>query len=138
MMCSSILPANSMPHGSMSLLPLVLRRRVVGAIRHRSAPAPAPTAVRGVAWDRTMNPAAISILVLVVVAGIALVRWAVGASAQAWNQDHATRRPGPDHREGDPGSREAASPGRPRAPSPWIVATVLLLLLGVVVAPRLL
>ena len=45
-----------------------------------------------------MNPAAISILVLVVVAGIALVWWAVGASAQAWNQDHATRRPGPDHR----------------------------------------
>ena len=85
-----------------------------------------------------MSPAGISILVLVVAVGAGLLAWAGVTSAQGWREDHAARSRGA---EAEVAPREG--PGGPagrlgRSPSPWILLTVLLLLLGVVVAPRLL
>src|SRR5205823_6908024 len=75
-----------------------------------------------------MNPAGISILVLVLAVGIGLVAWAAVTGMQG------CRGSGGDAPE-RPGNGQGR---RVSAPSPWIVVTIVVLLLGVVVAPRLL
>jgi hypothetical protein len=84
-----------------------------------------------------MSPAGISILVLVVAVGAGLLAWAGVTGAQGWREDHAAR--GGAEPEGARHERPRGPVGRlGRSPSPWVALTVLLLLLGVVVAPRLL
>ncbi len=78
----------------------------------------------------TLGPAAISILVLAAAAGIAMIRVGVTPAAR----DVGERREGPR----TPRERFEAAVGRRGTPESWVLAVIALLILGIILAPRLL
>ncbi len=77
-----------------------------------------------------LSPAAISILVLAALAGIAMIRLGVSSEAPGVREGRAGPR--------TPRERLQAAMGRRGTPEPWVLGLIALLILGILVAPRLL